>query len=67
MNRLPTFYREDLRLYAEKNLEGIAAMLAEDVVLRDWKICVFGKHLVLQETAHNFAAARTIAIEILRY
>lgn len=58
-------FRTYLCHYAEKNLETISAMLAEDVHLRDWNISVFGKAEVLRETAKNFAEAETIEINIL--
>lgn len=54
-----------LQHYAEKNLEAISAMLAEEVHLRDWNISVYGKAETLRETAKNFAEAETIEIEIL--
>ena len=58
-------FRTYLRHYAEKNLEAISAMLAEDVHLRDWNISVHGKAETLRETAKNFTEAETIAITIL--
>lgn len=54
-----------LRHYADKNLEAISAMLAEDVHLRDWNISVYGKAEVMRETARNFAEAASIDIQIL--
>lgn len=54
-----------LRHYADKNLEAISAMLADDVHLRDWNISVFGKAETLRETAKNFAEAQSIEIHIL--
>ncbi|MEX0287986.1 MAG: nuclear transport factor 2 family protein [Flavobacteriaceae bacterium] len=51
--------------YAAKDLEGVAAMFAEDIVLRDWKIRVIGKEKVIMETRKNFDAVDTIAIEVL--
>ena len=54
-----------LAAYAAKDLEAIAAMFADDVRLRDWKISVRGKDAALAETQKNFAAAETIAIDIL--
>lgn len=59
------FFRAYLRHYAEKNLEAVSAMLAEEVHLRDWNISVHGKAESLRETAKNFAEAETIAITIL--
>jgi ketosteroid isomerase-like protein len=54
-----------LAAYARKDLDTIDAMLADDVTLRDWHLHVNGKAAALAETARNFAAARTIAIEPL--
>ncbi|MCQ3939400.1 MAG: nuclear transport factor 2 family protein [Chloroflexi bacterium] len=58
-------FRVYLRYYADKNLEAISAMLAEDVHLRDWNISVNGKAEVVRETAKNFAEAASIDIQIL--
>jgi steroid delta-isomerase len=58
-------FRAYLRHYADKNLEAISAMLAEEVHLRDWNISVFGKEEALRETAKNFAEAESIEINIL--
>jgi steroid delta-isomerase len=55
-----------LRLYEAKNIDRIAAMLADDVTLRDWKIFVKGSAAVLAETRSNFEAASSIRIEPLR-
>ncbi|WP_188703017.1 nuclear transport factor 2 family protein [Silvimonas iriomotensis] len=55
-----------LLAYEQKNIDDIAAMLASDVTLRDWKICVQGKEAALAETRANFAAAQSIQIDILR-
>ncbi len=54
-----------LRAYEQKNLADIAAMFADDIVLRDWKILVRGKEDALAETANNFAAAKSIEIQPL--
>ena len=58
-------FRAYLRHYADKNLEAIADLLAEEVHLRDWNISVFGKAEALRETAKNFAEAESIEIRIL--
>jgi hypothetical protein len=47
-------FRTYLQYYANKNLEAISAMLAEEVHLRDWNLSVFGRLEVLRETAKNF-------------
>lgn len=54
-----------LRHYAEKNLESISALLAEEVHLRDWNISVNGKAEAIRETAKNFTEAESIEINIL--
>jgi hypothetical protein len=54
-----------LKLYAEKNLDGIAELFDDEVMLRDWHIVVHGKHNALQETRKNFESAESIAIEAL--
>lgn len=54
-----------LQHYAAKDLDAVAAMLAEDVTLRDWKLSVAGKAAAVAETAKNFASAQSIAIEVL--
>ncbi len=54
-----------LRDYAEKKLEAISGILAEEVHLRDWNLSVFGRLEVLRETAKNFREAKTIEINPL--
>ncbi len=54
-----------LKHYAAKNLDAVAAMLADDVTLRDWKVAVVGKAATVAETAKNFASAQSIVIEVL--
>ncbi len=54
-----------LRKYAQKDLNGIAAMFSDDIILRDWKIRVTGKKKALDETRKNFESANSIEIEVL--
>ena len=54
-----------LRHYAEKNLNAISAMFAEEVHLRDWTLSAFGRLEILRETAKNFTEAKTIEINVL--
>ena len=54
-----------LEKYAEKDMNAMAEMFAEDIVLRDWKIKVSGKGAALAETQKNFRAADSIAIDVL--
>ena len=62
-------FREDfvayLEAYSEKDLQRISVMLADNIVLRDWKISVSGKDAALAETAKNFKSADSVDIEIL--
>jgi steroid delta-isomerase len=53
-----------LHHYADKNLDAIAAMFADDITLRDWNLAVTGKAAALRETAKNFESAQTIEIEL---
>ena len=66
MTSIDEYLVKYLDAYASKDLEAVAAMFADDVTLRDWKISVAGKDAAVAETAKNFAAADTIEIDILR-
>jgi len=55
-----------LHRYEAKDLDGIAAMLAQDVTLRDWNLSVKGRQAAVDETRKNFESARSIRIEVLR-
>ncbi len=65
MTSRQTLFLNYLQHYAAKNLEAVAAMLADDVRLRDWKLAVVGKAAAVAETAKNFASAQSIAIQVL--
>lgn len=54
-----------LQKYAEKDMEVMRQMFADDIVLRDWKIRVEGKIIALKETQKNFDAADSLDIEII--
>jgi hypothetical protein len=54
-----------LHHYANKNLEAISTMLAEEVHLGGWNISVFGKAEAIRETVKNFAEAESSEIHIL--
>jgi ketosteroid isomerase-like protein len=54
-----------IQSYAAKDLNAVANLFAENIVLRDWKISVQGKAAAVAETEKNFANAQTIEIEIL--
>lgn len=58
--------REFLAHYSQKNLEAISAMLASDVLLRDWNLEVIGKESALRQFAKNFEEAESIKIAIER-
>jgi steroid delta-isomerase len=55
-----------LAAYEAKQLDAIAPMFDDDIVLRDWNLCVRGKEAALRETRKNFEAAQSLRIEILR-
>ncbi len=55
-----------LRAYESMDIARVAALLTDDVSLRDWKIAVRGKAAAVAETKANFDASRSIAIEPLR-
>jgi steroid delta-isomerase len=59
-------FRDYLRRYAAKDLDGIAAMFSEEVTLRDWNLGVTGKAAALAETRKNFESARSLDIDVLR-
>lgn len=54
-----------LDAYAEKDLERVSEMFADNIALRDWKISVSGKAAAIAETEKNFKSADSIEIEIL--
>jgi len=54
-----------LEKYAKKDLNGVSAMFAPHIVLRDWKIRVLGKAKAVEETQKNFEAAQSIEIDVL--
>lgn len=59
-------FLSNLKAYENKDLAGVAALFANDIFLRDWKISVKGKEAVLQETQKNFDAGSNISIDVLR-
>jgi ketosteroid isomerase-like protein len=56
-------FLEYLRAYESRDIDRVAALLADDVSLRDWKIAVRGKAAAVAETQANFEAARSIEIQ----
>ena len=63
---LPARFLDYLRRYEAKDLDGIVAMLAQDVTLRDWNLSVKGRQAAVDETRKNFESAQSIRIEVLR-
>lgn len=51
--------------YAAKDLEAVASMFDEKILLRDWKISVKGKSIAVEETQKNFESATSIEITTL--
>lgn len=56
--------RQYLAAYAAKDLDAIAAMLSDQVHLRDWHLEAQGKAAVLRETRRNFEEARSLRITV---
>ncbi len=56
---------EYLHKYAQKDLDGVSALFAENITLRDWKISVTGKANAIAETAKNFGNTDSIEIAVL--
>lgn len=54
-----------LRHYSAKHLDGVSAMFADNITLRDWNISVIGKAAAAEETDRNFLAAESIDIQVL--
>ena len=57
--------RRFLAAYAAKDLDTIAGLLAEDVLLRDWNLEVRGREAFLAETQRNFDSAGSLAIDVV--
>ncbi len=56
-----------LEKYAEKDIESIEKLFADDILLRDWKIKVKGKNEAISETKKNFISVDTLQIDILDF
>lgn len=54
-----------LAAYAARDLAAVAPLLADAIVLRDWKIRVVGKAAALAETRKNFEAVQQLRIDVL--
>ncbi|MEM1257336.1 MAG: nuclear transport factor 2 family protein [Bacteroidota bacterium] len=54
-----------LTMYANKDLDGVTALFADGIILRDWKIRVVGKQKAVEETKKNFEAAQSLTIDVL--
>ncbi len=57
--------RAYLAAYAARDLAAVAAMFADTITLRDWKIRVVGKAAALAETRKNFESVDSLAIDVL--
>ncbi|MFD2166482.1 nuclear transport factor 2 family protein [Thalassotalea euphylliae] len=55
-----------LESYENMDINSVASMFADDILLRDWKISVKGKTEAIRETQKNFQSSESIVIEILR-
>lgn len=64
MSTIDTF-KHYLDRYQNKDLDAVAEMFADNILLRDWKISVQGKQAAVAETRKNFQNAETIDIEVL--
>ena len=51
--------------YQSKDIEAVSGMFAQDILLRDWKISVYGKDAAVCETQKNFENASSLEIEVL--
>ena len=58
-------FKHYLVSYAQKDIQAVSAMFADDILLRDWKISVQGKQLAISETQKNFDNASSIEIDVL--
>ena len=63
--QLQAIAREFLRAYEAKDIQTIASLLAEQVVVRDWNLEVVGKTQALQEFAKNFEQASSLSIQLI--
>lgn len=54
-----------LEKYAEKDIQSVSKLFADDILLRDWKIKVKGKDGAINETKKNFLSVDTLQIEVL--
>ena len=56
--------RQFLEAYEAKDLSTISALLADDVVVRDWNLEAVGKDAALSEFAKNFQDASSLDIHL---
>ncbi len=56
-----------LEKYAEKDIQSISKLFADNILLRDWKIKVKGKADAINETQKNFLSVDTLQIDVLGY
>lgn len=58
-------FRHYLQRYAARDLDGVAALFADQIQLRDWNLSVQGKAAALAETRRNFDNVQSLQIDIL--
>lgn len=56
-----------LKSYEAKDIDAIAALLADDVHLQDWNLEAQGKAAVLAETLKNFREAAQLQIQVRQF
>ncbi len=56
-----------LKAYEAKDIDAIAALLADDVRLQDWNLEAHGKAAVLAQTRRNFRDAEHLRIEVRQF
>lgn len=56
-----------LEKYAEKDIQSISKLFADDILLCDWKIKVKGKDTAINETKKNFLYVDMLLINVLEY
>ena len=60
-----TIIQQYFDAFTNKNLEVIQSLLADDVVLLDWNVQVYGKADVIKVFANIFNSFNTIEVDII--
>jgi len=58
--------RKYFEIFSAKDLDGLAEMFADDVVLRDWEISALGKEDVLAANQKIFESVTNISVKPLK-